>query len=103
MNETVLKGPNEKFCSDCGQVINAKAEICPKCGVRQMRVPNLASGNTVQGKSRIAAALFAIFLGGIGIHKFYLEGSGKASCTFCSVGRLYRRSLVLLKASCISR
>jgi RNA polymerase subunit RPABC4/transcription elongation factor Spt4 len=28
-----------KFCSDCGEVINAKAEICPQCGVRQ-------SGNT---------------------------------------------------------
>ncbi len=29
------KKDNEKFCHECGQLINAKAEICPKCGVRQ--------------------------------------------------------------------
>ena len=29
------KSDNEKFCHECGEVINAKAEICPKCGVRQ--------------------------------------------------------------------
>lgn len=32
---------------------------------------NLAS-QTTNPKSKIAAALFAIFLGGIGIHRFYL-------------------------------
>ncbi len=29
------------------------------------------------GKNRIAAALFAIFLGGFGVHKFYLGQTGK--------------------------
>ena len=29
------KSDNEKFCHECGETINAKAEICPKCGVRQ--------------------------------------------------------------------
>lgn len=38
------KGINEKFCSDCAAVINAKAEICPKCGVRQMPKPDSDSG-----------------------------------------------------------
>lgn len=62
----IVKAPNEKFCFSCGSVINDKAEICPKCGVRQMPPPRAT------GKSRIAAALLAFFLGGIGIHKFYL-------------------------------
>ena len=26
---------NTKFCVDCGAEVNVKAEICPKCGVRQ--------------------------------------------------------------------
>lgn len=52
------------FCFACGQGIDARAEICPKCGVRQKR----AAG----ARSRIAAALLAFFLGGFGIHKFYL-------------------------------
>lgn len=61
MNGTAA--PNA-FCFACGQGIDARAEICPKCGVRQKR----AMGN----KSRIAAALLAFFLGGLGVHKFYL-------------------------------
>ena len=30
-----MKKDNEKFCQECGEIINVKAEICPKCGVRQ--------------------------------------------------------------------
>src|SRR5438477_11088527 len=35
------KRADEKFCHECGAAIRAKAEICPKCGVRQS---NLADG-----------------------------------------------------------
>lgn len=66
---------------ECGTVIRAKAEICPKCGVRQPGFPWTAHAHTGQsaagaigasGRSRIAAAVFALLLGGLGIHKFYL-------------------------------
>jgi hypothetical protein len=30
------KTADEKYCSECGEVIRLKAEICPKCGVRQL-------------------------------------------------------------------
>jgi ribosomal protein L40E len=30
------KAPNQKFCSDCGALIFLRAEICPKCGCRQI-------------------------------------------------------------------
>jgi len=59
-----------KFCVNCGAEIDTKAEICPKCGVRQ---PSISSGT---GRSRMVAALFAFFLGGLGIHKFYLGEVG---------------------------
>ncbi len=71
------KASNEKFCSECGEIINAKAEICPKCGVRQAPPPNVFGTTAPNGKSRIAAALLAFFLGGIGVHKFYLGQIGK--------------------------
>lgn len=29
------RGTDEKYCHECGAVIRARAEICPKCGVRQ--------------------------------------------------------------------
>lgn len=34
-----MKKDNEKFCQECGEIINIKAEICPKCGVRQALLP----------------------------------------------------------------
>lgn len=43
------KTADEKFCHECGEVIRLKAEICPKCGVRQPPVagaepPPVAAG-----------------------------------------------------------
>lgn len=54
-----------KFCHACGESIDRRAEICPHCGVRQ-------PGAGDEGPSRMATALFAILLGGLGAHKFYL-------------------------------
>lgn len=58
----------EVFCRTCGAPILAAAEICPKCGVRQRSVGG--------GKSRTTAAVLALFLGGLGVHKFYLGNVG---------------------------
>ncbi len=71
-----IKEVNEKFCHECGVAINAKAEICPKCGVRQHNTTSTINAIAPNGKSKLAAALFALFLGGIGIHKFYLGRIG---------------------------
>jgi len=59
-----------KFCHACGQSIDARAEICPKCGVRQPGM--VAEAGTANGKNRLVAALMALLLGGIGAHHFYL-------------------------------
>jgi len=69
------KMADEKFCGDCGAVIKQKAELCPKCGVRQMSA-NPFGNVTANGKSKMGAALFAFFLGGFGAHKFYLGQTG---------------------------
>lgn len=55
---------NIKFCTDCGNQLNIKAELCPKCGVRQ-RIKN-------EGKNKITAGVLALIIGGFGIHHFYL-------------------------------
>ena len=66
-----------KFCSNCGEPLPENAYICVKCGVKVVEnVKNTeASRNS---KSKIAAGLFGIFLGGIGVHNFYLGYTGKA-------------------------
>ncbi|WP_207205230.1 TM2 domain-containing protein [Methanolobus psychrotolerans] len=69
---------NKKFCTKCGAVILKEAEICPRCGVRQ---PHTYSGRG--RKDKTAAALLAIFLGGLGAHKFYLNNSGAGLLYLC--------------------
>lgn len=68
-----VKGENEKYCSDCGDIINAKAEICPKCGVRQMEPPAAQSSSVnLATKDKTIAIILTLLLGWLGIHKFYL-------------------------------
>ena len=50
------------FCRQCGSKITADANQCPSC---------LASQN-LNPKSKITAGVLALFLGGLGIHRFYL-------------------------------
>ena len=60
-----------KFCHHCGAHIAALAEICPKCGVRQAEMPGWG-GQPAAGPNKVVACLLALFLGCLGVHKFYL-------------------------------
>lgn len=61
------KGPDEKFCESCGELIKINAPICPGCSAGQKDKLN-----------KTALLLITFFLGGFGAHKFYtrrnLEG-----------------------------
>lgn len=62
------KGINEKYCTECGSSINAKAEICPKCGVRQMTTPN--NSNVIINlpqKSMLLGLILTFFFGPLGM------------------------------------
>lgn len=67
-------GADEQFCTSCGEVIKKEAEICPECGVRQQSAQSAGNGS---GKDRTTAAIFALLLGGLGAHKFYLGKVGQ--------------------------
>lgn len=69
---------SSKFCSECGARISARAEVCPKCGVR-------SATTAVSEHNKTTAALLALFLGGLGLHKFYLgrTGMGLICLVFC--------------------
>jgi len=60
-----------KYCVNCGASIDARAEICPDCGVRQ---PSLRRPGKLS--RRVAAAIFAMIFGSFGVHRFYLGQTG---------------------------
>lgn len=93
--EVVTLGPGKKHCYACASILDARAELCPKCGVRQPAMPGASTQHALATppptppptttKSKTSAALLALFLGGIGIHKFYLgqTGAGIVYMLFC--------------------
>ncbi len=87
MEAARTRGPDEKFCTQCGEAIAAQAVVCPKCGVRQVAGNADSFGFVVapNGKSKLAAGLFGILLGSFGVHKFYLGeiGWGVVYVLFC--------------------
>lgn len=52
-------------CKECKSQVSDAAKACPKCGAPVYE--------PVPTKSRGVSILLALFLGGIGAHKFYLE------------------------------
>lgn len=66
-----MKTENEKFCQECGEIINVKAEICPKCGVRQPLIQTKSAENQQNENKWLITLLLCWFLGVFGIHRFY--------------------------------
>jgi TM2 domain-containing membrane protein YozV len=62
-----------KFCRNCGSATDPKQVLCTKCGVSLG-----VSGGVAGEKSKVAAGLLGLFLGALGIHKFYLGYSKSA-------------------------
>ncbi len=80
-SQTQPSGPT-KYCHSCGATIDARTDVCPDCGVRQPGIGSSGGGlaarlaardaTTRTGKSKLTASFLALFLGILGIHKFYL-------------------------------
>ena len=71
---------HHKFCRRCGVALNPEQIVCIKCGAGVLPGRNFSGGygGSVGGepKNKLAAGLLAIFLGWIGIHKFYMGSWG---------------------------
>lgn len=59
------------YCSNCGNEVQEHQAICLNCGAYVQHSPARPGG-----KSRIAAGIIAILLGGLGVHKFYMGKTG---------------------------
>ena len=58
-----------KYCYNCKAETSADAVICMKCGV------SLKNDNPIEGEGKdwLTALLLCLFLGGLGIHRFYTK------------------------------
>ena len=93
------------FCTKCGNKLELNDTVCPNCGalikdrdekeevVAEKVEDTKSEGNTYsnsntntttnntynpQAKNKVVAGLLGIFLGGFGVHNFYLGYTGKA-------------------------
>lgn len=76
------RGVGANFCPNCGQQTTPGAAVCIHCGVALTYGAAPAQGYGAPAmpgaKSKMAAGLLGIFLGGLGIHNFYLGYTTKA-------------------------
>lgn len=63
------KGSGNSYCPNCGKETNPNAAVCLNCGYALTNT-NIVAGENA--KSKLVAGLLALFLGGLGIHNFYL-------------------------------
>ncbi|MGN1227670.1 MAG: NINE protein [Christensenellales bacterium] len=60
------------FCKKCGQELNDNADVCLNCGSLVKKDENTNLNDNKGNKSKAASALLAFFLGGFGVHNFYM-------------------------------
>lgn len=65
------------ICPECGKKVSDQSQACIDCGYPlnpfAFNSKQSQRGNQKPTKSKGVAAFLALFLGGIGAHKFYLE------------------------------
>ncbi len=90
----VQVGQGVNFCQNCGNQVAPNAAVCTNCGMGLQPQMN-GAGAPGQGKSKMAAGLLGIFLGGWGVHNFYLGNTGRGiaqiivTIVTCGAGALW--------------
>ena len=97
----------DKYCTSCGSQIEENAKFCQNCGSPQddnefVNYGNSKSTNVTGSvnngtgsRSKIAAGLLGVFLGGWGIHNFYLGYTTKGviqivvTIITCGIGAIW--------------
>jgi len=70
---------HKRFCRHCGIALNPEQVICIKCGAGISTAGSRSVGGgsgTSWEKNKLVAGLLALFLGGIGAHKYYMGSWG---------------------------
>ena len=88
----------ERRCPACGAVVGPSDLFCANCGAAVSNQPPTYQGQVAQTpgqRSKLVAGLLGIFVGGLGIHNFYLGKIGigiiqiVVTLITCGVGALW--------------
>ena len=81
-----IVGPSRptKLCGACGTTIDAMAEICPYCGVRQGALQRASDSP----RKILPAGLLCFFFGVFGVHRFYVGKIGTGLLQLFTIGGL---------------
>lgn len=84
-------GNGQNFCAMCGAPVQPGASVCTQCGAAVGGEQFTLNG---QRKSKLAAGLLGIFLGGWGVHNFYLGYTGRGVAQIllnfcCGIGAIW--------------
>lgn len=97
LNCGCAKGTGTKYCANCGKELIENAIACLNCGVAaDFGAQNAKNSGTIgingldynswcpAGKEKIVAILLALFIGGFGVHNFYLGEIKKGVLRLCT-------------------
>lgn len=87
-----------KYCTNCGSKLESSSQFCAKCGANQ----NVGGRVTTKSnKSALTALLLCLFLGPLGIHRFYVGKIGTGILMLITAGGLGIWSLIdLIRIAC---
>lgn len=78
------------YCSKCGKEIDDAAIICPGCGCATQNYHqgynHTKRAENCSPKSRLVALLLCVFLGSLGIHRFYVGKIGTGVIWLLTLG-----------------
>jgi len=88
------------FCRSCGKEIDDRAVICVHCGVQTDKAELYAAPSNAGKRDWTVALLLCVFLGALGIHRFYVGKTGTGLLWLFTLGCLGIGALVDLITIC---
>lgn len=73
------------YCRNCGAEVNENAVVCVKCGALIADKP-INELNNPEKKEWLIVLLLCFFIGGLGIHRFYVGKTGTGIAQLLTFG-----------------